>query len=383
VPYADALRQTIQTFSAIDHHAHLLAGPDTTIGLPDLLTESREPAQIAAVREHPAFHRALGELAAVLDVEPTEDALLTARNADFVSYARRLLDACRLSAVFVDDGYTFPGALSLAEHTDLIGHPVRRIVRIEAEVEAASQGGPSFTRTRERFRDAIASAMLDGAVALKTIAAYRCGLNLPEPDVAAASAAYDSWRRSGGTRLTDGAIVSYFIAEALDMVRERPVPLQIHTGLGDADLQLAQTDPVLLQPHLDHGFLAGVPIVLLHTYPFIRQASYLASLYPSVHLDLSLAVTLVPHRAPDLLLEALELAPATKVLFGTDASRRPELFLLATRWWRESLAQALARLVDGGFADELQAVRWAKLILAGNADRLYLSDESGPSLPCR
>jgi predicted TIM-barrel fold metal-dependent hydrolase len=312
----------------------------------------------------------------VLDVEPTEDALLAARRANFATYARRLLEACHLTTVFVDDGFTFPGALSLAEHADLIDHPVRRIVRIEAEVEAAGQDGPSFTRTRERFRDAVASAMLDRAVALKTIAAYRCGLSLPEPDVGAARAAYYSWRRSGGTRLTDAAIVSYFIAEALDVVRERHVPLQIHTGLGDADLQLAQADPALLQPHLDHGFLAGVPTVLLHTYPFIRQASYLASLYPSVHLDLSLAVTLIPHRAPDLVLEALELAPATKVLFGTDASRRPEQFLFATRWWRESLAQALARLVDGGFADETRAVRWAELILAGNADRLYLSGES-------
>jgi hypothetical protein len=147
MPSVDALRQTIQTLSAIDHHAHLLAGPDTSIGLVDLLTESREPAQIAAVREHPAFHRAVRELATVLDVEPTEDALLAARRANFATYARRLLEACRLTTVFVDDGYTFPGALSLAEHADLIDHPVRRIVRIEAEVEAAGQGGPSFTRT--------------------------------------------------------------------------------------------------------------------------------------------------------------------------------------------------------------------------------------------
>jgi hypothetical protein len=124
------------------------------------------------------------------------------------------------------------------------------------------------------------------------------------------------------------------------------------------------------------AFSPAYPLSCCTRTPFIRQASYLASLYPSVHLDLSLAITLIPHRAPDLVLEALELAPATKVLFGTDASRRPELFLFATRWWRESLAQALARLVDGGFADETRAVRWAELILAGNADRLYLSGGS-------
>ena len=370
----DGLRHAIGAISAVDHHAHLLARPGTAVGLAELLTESRDPAQIAAVRDHPAFHRAVRELAAVLDVEPDEAALAAARREDFVSYVRRLLEACRLAAMFVDDGFGFPGALSLAEHTDLVGHQVRRIVRIESEVEAASQGWPPFAESRDRFRRAIGKAFLDGAVALKTIAAYRCGLDLPDPDAGAASAAYDLWRRSGSSRLTDAALVSYFVAEALDVSGDRHVPLQIHTGVGDADLLLAHADPALLQPHVDHGPLAGVPIVLLHTYPYIRHAGFLASLYPNIYLDLSLAVTLAPHRGPDLVLEALELAPATKVLFGTDASRQPELFLLATRWWRESLTQALARLLEADFIDRKYALRWAELILAGNAQRLYRLD---------
>ena len=113
---------------------------------------------------------------------------------------------------------------------------------------------------------------------------------------------------------------------------------------------------------------------MLHCYPFVRHAGYLASLYPNVHLDLSLAVTLLPHRGPDLVAEALELAPATKLLFATDASRLPEMFLLGTRWWREALARALGRLVDDDFADEPRALDWAELILAGNARRIYRYD---------
>lgn len=105
--------------------------------------------------------------------------------------------------------------------------------------------------------------------------------------------------------------------------------------------------------------------------PFVRHAAYLASIYANVHLDLSLAITLIPHRGADLVGEALELAPAPKLLFATDASRLPELFLLGTRWWRESLALTLGRLVDDEFVDEDRALRWAELILAGNARRLY------------
>ena len=134
--------------------------------------------------------------------------------------------------------------------------------------------------------------------------------------------------------------MSLFLADALDAAGDS-VPLQVHTGIGDADQMLTGADPSLLQPHIDHGMLSRNPVVLLHCYPFVRQAGYLASLYPNVHLDLSLAVTLLPHRGPELVAEALELAPATKLLFATDASRLPEMFLLGTRWWREALARAL------------------------------------------
>jgi hypothetical protein len=373
------VRAVVDAIGAIDHHAHLLARPGTPFGLTDLLTESREPAQVAAGRDHPAFHRAVRNLAAVLEVDPTEAAVTAALDeADGAALTRTLLDASGIEAMFVDDGFRFPGALALADHMKLVGRPVRRIVRLETEVEAAAgQGDPSFVECVTGFRAAVARAVAHSSVALKTIAAYRCGLDLPVPDAVAASAAYDGWRRSGSRRLTDPALIVYFLAEALALTRERQVPLQIHTGFGDADGLLTRSDPALLQPHIDHGMLTGVPVVLLHCHPFVHQASYLAGVYEHVHLDLSLAMTLAPHLGPALLLDALGLAPATKVLFATDASRRPELFFLGARWWRDSLVEALNRLIDGGFADGDTAARWAGLILAGNACRLYDYDGTG------
>jgi hypothetical protein len=59
-----------------------------------------------------------------------------------------------------------------------------------ASPESAAQGWPGFASYRERFR-AVEEAVAAGAPALKTIAAYRCGLDLPGPDVHAASAGYD------------------------------------------------------------------------------------------------------------------------------------------------------------------------------------------------
>jgi hypothetical protein len=350
----------LATIGAIDHHAHLLAGPDTQYSLADLLTESEDPGLTAQLEHHPVLARARRDLAELLEVEPE-------------GRARALIEAARIDAMFVDDGFSFDGALSLDAHAAAVGCPVRRIVRIETEAEAAAPGSgwPPFADVRERFvqRVRAAAAGEHGAVGLKTIAAYRCGLDLPVPSEADARAAYERWRAADVARLTDPALVAWFIAAALDATEGRQ-PLQVHVGLGDKDLVASRSDPFLLQRHFD-GFLRGVPVVLLHCYPFVRHAGYLASVNPDVYVDLSLSVTLMPHRAAELILEALELAPATKLLYATDASRRPEVFYLATRWWRRGLAGALGRLVDDGELDLGGAVEWARLVLAANAARLY------------
>ncbi len=369
----DGLRPAISELPAIDHHAHLLARPDARNGLAGVLTESDEPAQLGAAREHPAYHRALRDLADMLGTKPSEEALAAARCNDFSGHVARLLDHCRLEAMFVDDGFRPAGAISLAEHAALVGCPVRRIVRIETEAEAASAGGPPLAECRARFQQTIADAFAQGAIGLKTIAAYRCGLDLPTPSPDVAAGAYDTWQHSGSSRLQDAKLVSLFLADALDAAGEG-VPLQVHSGIGDRDQMLTGADPALLQPHIDRGMLAQTPVVLLHCYPFVRHAGYLASIYPNVNLDLSLAITLLPHRGPNLVAEALELAPPTKLLFASDASRLPEMFTLSTRWWRESLARALGSLVDDGFADEPCALHWAQLILADNARRIYSYD---------
>ncbi len=107
------------------------------------------------------------------------------RGDDYAGHVRRLVDACHFEAMFVDDGFQFPDALPFAEHTALVGCPVRRILRIEAFAEAAAGGAgwPPFTTCRARFRQAIAEALAEGAVALKTIAAYRCGLDIAPPSL--------------------------------------------------------------------------------------------------------------------------------------------------------------------------------------------------------
>jgi predicted TIM-barrel fold metal-dependent hydrolase len=105
--------------------------------------------------------------------------------------------------------------------------------------------------------------------------------------------------------------------------------------------------------------------VLLHCYPFIRQAGWLAHVYGNVFLDVSLTI---PHvwRAAEAISEALELAPVSKLLYASDAARTPELYYLAANGWRAALAEVLAAALE---PDE--AERAGRRVLRENALALY------------
>ena len=70
-------------------------------------------------------------------------------------------------------------------------------------------------------------------------------------------------------------------------------------------------------------------------------------------------------------LEALGLCPWTKMLYATDASRLPELYFVAARFYREALAAAFGELVSEGTLSLPEAVAAGGLVLAGNARRVY------------
>ena len=124
-----------------------------------------------------------------------------------------------------------------------------------------------------------------------------------------------------------------------------PLPVQVHTGFGDSDLHLPRADPGLSQAAVER--FRETPFVLLHCYPFVREAGWLAHVYGNVFFDLSLTI---PHvsRPAEALREALELAPVSKLLYASDAARTPELYYLAASWWRAALAEVLARALPAG-----------------------------------
>jgi predicted TIM-barrel fold metal-dependent hydrolase len=65
-------------------------------------------------------------------------------------------------------------------------------------------------------------------------------------------------------------------------------------------------------------------------YPYFREAAFLAAVWPQVHLDLSLALPLLGAGAVAPLIEILALAPASKLLYGSDVQACPSCL----RWRR-------------------------------------------------
>jgi hypothetical protein len=295
------------------------------------------------------YQRAMQVLAAHLGCAPTEqDVYEHRRQTPPDAYASSLLRATGTELMFVDDGFPDPSVgTSQQELGGLAGCDTRPVMRIERVAELV---GPE---SLDDLRRAIAAARANGYVALKTIAAYRGGLDL------------EALAPSSRSDRLEGAAVRTVLLAALEANEATgdPLPVQVHTGFGDQDLVLSQARPGLLKPVIER--FTQTRFVLLHCYPFVREAGWLAHVYGNVFFDLSLTI---PHVArPDVALaEALELAPVSKLLYASDAARTPELYLLASIWWRDALAAVLPPLLG----DDAAAVS-AGMVMRANALGVY------------
>jgi predicted TIM-barrel fold metal-dependent hydrolase len=178
-------------------------------------------------------------------------------------------------------------------------------------------------------------------------------------------------RQGGALRLVDRRLLDYLLRVALALAAEQELPVQFHTGFGDDDADLLAANPLHLRPLLRDPALRSVPIVLLHAWPYAREAGYLAGIYANVYVDLSLAIPHTAHGGETAIRAALEQAPASKVLLATDASSIPELFYLGALYARESLSRALDHLHGTGWLTGRELEPVARRLLHDNATALY------------
>lgn len=366
----------LRDLPVVDGHCHPLLPDARALSaekLLDLLSEGRPGSMAAHVPHTGYFARALRDLARFHGTEPTLDAVLARRTALGPEAAGRALGERRVTGLLVDTGYP-PDAMSLDEMRQHLPAPVHEVFRIETCAESLLGRDLSWDWFLEAFRGALRSAA-ERCVAFKTVVAYRSGLAVrrwDRDDVMAAYRRAVARAEAGKPRLTEKPLLDTLVYEVLDVARATGRPVQVHTGFGDPDIDLVAANPLLLRPLLEDLRWANVRLVLLHlAYPYAREAAFMAAVWPQVYVDLSLALPFLGRALLPSLIETLALAPATKLLYGSDVRALPELFALAAEWGRATIGEALGWLVERGDLTGDEAGAAGRAILAGNAATLY------------
>ncbi|MFC4910004.1 amidohydrolase family protein [Actinomadura gamaensis] len=363
----------------IDHHCHGVVRRDLDRAeFESLLTEADGPGPLGGTLFDTRAGLAVRRWCApVLDLPPhasPDDYLARRAGLGYAEVNRRFLASAGLDALCVDTGFNPDGLLDPGELGRLADATSHEIVRLETLAEGVAARAASADAFPDAFREALAERTRN-AVGVKSIAAYRAGLDLAgerPDDREVIRAAGRLLRESDGAprrnpRVDDPVLHRFLVWCASDL----RLPVQFHVGYGDADADLRRGDPLLLTSLLSELARANTPVLLLHNYPFHRSAGYLAQVFPNVFADVGLALHGVGDRASVLLDELLELAPFGKVLYSSDAYGLAEFYHLAALLFRRALGRIMEEGVSEGSWTRDDASRLAGLVAAGNARRVY------------
>jgi len=375
-----SVNELLATVGLVDHHIHGVVNErvDEASFLDMLIESDRRSAAQAAGFDTQVWH-AIRRWCAPQMRSPAHIAgpdYLVARRAyeRLIPMAKLLLPRAGFDRVIVETGFLGGRVTSPAETGEMAGCAASRVVRLESIAERTIGALSDAASWPDAFRAAVASELAGGdpAVGFKTILAYRGGFDrdLSRPSDEAVAAAAVRWagevRAGAKARVTDETLLRFGIWTAVDTGR----PLQVHTGFGDPDLDLHRSDPLLLTD-LIRATEERAPILLLHTYPFHRNAGYLASMFPHVYLDVGEAVHYTGAASEAIVRESMELAPFTKLLFSSDAWGAPELHLLGSWLWRRAMSRVVGDWVARGDWSRADADRVIRLVASENARRVY------------
>jgi len=334
--------------------------------------------ELQRVRRDTVYFRYLvRQLANFFNCEPDLDTVVEERNKavqDYAGYVKRLYDDCNLTAMVADFGYPREPSVDKAQFIKDMPVEVVPIYRIEPLIAELLDADIEWHEFRQRYDDAIAHAIEhEGYRGLKSIIAYRTGLDISPlsrtPDQGLQ--ALDAIRRGIGGQATK-KLRDHLLCRTLELCIEYDVPMQIHTGIGDYEINLTLCRPALLMDLLRFPAFRACRVLLVHSgYPYHAEAGYMANVLPRVYCDVSQGIPFAASAARRIFAEMLEMAPLFKVVYGSDGFNLPEINYIGAKLSKAALAQALEGLVNGGMLSQGEAQEAAGLILAGNARRLY------------
>ncbi|CAH1433754.1 unnamed protein product [Lactuca virosa] len=393
--YAE-LRQAVEAAELVDAHAHNIITHASTIPFLSCFSEASGKA-LSFVPSTLNFKRSLRDIGKLYCTEFSLEAIKNCRSVSGIAtLSNTCFEAAKISAVLIDDAIELENMIDTWQHKYIVPF-VGRILRIERLAEQILDEGIKNGKswTLDTFTDTFIGRLtsypfrllrsydLDtwrivNVVALKSIAAYRSGLDInpnvtkKEAEEALAQVLVDG----NPVRITNKNFIDYIFVRSLELALRFDWPMQIHTGFGDKDLDLRQANPLHLRNLLEDPRFLDSRIVLLHaSYPFSREASYLSSIYHQVYLHFGLAIPkLSVHGMISTMKRLLELAPIKKVMFSTDGCAFPETFYLGAKWAREVIFSVLRDACNEGDLSIPEALEAVTDIFSANSKKFYKLD---------
>ena len=366
-----------------DNHCHGIYRTQTPVDVAawrGLFTESTDQEMRGKHVTTTLFYRRLiREMATFFDCEPTEEAILAARQKlDEQDLIRGFLRAANFDVLFVDKGYP-PLNLLLSDATvsDLANCRVAPMLRVELLMQRLITENATLTAVIEALRAALSDVRGQGYVALKSIVAYRTGLDIRTwmtDDVEEAFAiARREVQEKGSIRLAHKPLLDTLLHVTFEEAARQELPIQFHTGYGDADADMLLANPLHLRAVLGRREYRAMPVVLLHeSYPYTQQGAYLATVYENAYLDLSYGIPFLGyHEMLEFTRAAFSVAPYSKLLYSSDAVGVPEVHWVSALDGRRILGQVLGECVTNGDLSQTEAEQAGIAVLHDNAIKLY------------
>ena len=367
----------LASLSLVDHHVHgVIRENPSAESFSNMITESdRTPKSIAVAMNSQVGFAARRWAAPIIGAPAhiSADEYFAHRLAvgnEVVN--EKLLKAANIGHYFIETGYRGDEIHGVEGMRAITGSTVSEIIRIETIAESLVRSGTTVATFASDFsRDLAAAAR--GAIGLKSIVAYRIGLDFDptRPSAQEVEAAAGRWLKeveaTGKVRVADPVLVRFLIWAGADL----KLPFQFHIGYGDPDLDLHKCDPLLMTDLIRSFEKLEIPVLLLHTYPYQRNAGYLAQMFNNVYLDVGLAINYSGARSGAIIAETLELAPFHKILFSSDAWGLSELTYLGAHLFRRGLGQLLDSFIAADEWSLTDAIKVATAIGHDNALAAY------------
>src|SRR5918993_5111802 len=368
--------------AVVDNHCHGImrdqAFGDIT-GWRQAFTESKDTGM---ARDHVAstafYRRLIRTLAGFLGCEPEEEAVFAARTSrDGRELTGALLRAANVDTLLLDTGFPPPEeVLPVPELGEVVGCRTEPMLRLEILMESLLAEHDSLEDVKEALATELDDVPGRGYVALKSIAAYRTGLDIREWPREEAEESFHEYRQvagAGPARLVHKPLLDTLLHVAFGQAARQEVPVQFHVGYGDSDTDLLLGNPLYLRPIFQRPDYRGMPVVLLHEcYPYTRQGGYLAAVYENVYLDLSYGIPLLGYG--EMLTfprQALGVAPTSKLVYSSDGIGVPELHWMSAIDGRRVIGEVLGEMIAHGETSLTEAEAAGESMLHGNAIRLY------------